>query len=223
MGSFSYEASGAGGIWYGSQGHCSITDCSICTRSSLVGGWSLLCYPECHQQEKDFVDLCTSPRFDVALVFMCAEILQPRCSPRPPSLPLSLPFFFLLSSFMCVPRVPATFLQIFIPGVKRSWSLSPVYSPVLSLGRLSQWPFFVLTESDREEGIESQRGQRGSKWSEVRMKRVRRKITVKRERKQWVHTAFVFCFLWKLNKRKSCFWTLVIIFTVIWEFVELFS
>lgn len=32
-----------------------------------------------------------------------------------------------------------------------------------------------------------------------------------------------FCFLWKLNKRKSCFWTLVIIFTVIWEFVELFS
>lgn len=35
--------------------------------------------------------------------------------------------------FMCVPCVPATFLQIFIPGVKRSWSLSPVYSPVLSL------------------------------------------------------------------------------------------
>lgn len=120
----------------------------------------------------------------------------------PPSLSPSLSsLFFLLSSFMCVPRVPATFLQIFIPGVKRSWSLSPVYSPVLSLGRLSQWPFFVLTESDREEGIESQRGQRGSKWSEVRMKRVRRKITVKRERKQWVHTAFVFCFLWKLNKK----------------------
>lgn len=35
--------------------------------------------------------------------------------------------------FMCVPCVPATFLQIFMPGVKCSWSLSPVYSPVLSL------------------------------------------------------------------------------------------
>ena len=33
---------------------------------------------------------------------------------------------------MCVPRVTATFLQIFIPGVKRSWSLHHVYFPPFS-------------------------------------------------------------------------------------------
>lgn len=76
----------------------------------------------------------------------CACVQKFNCSKVLPS----------LIFFMCVPRVPATFLQIFIPGVKRSWSLSPVYSPVLSLSRLSRWPFFILTESDRGEGTKSQ-------------------------------------------------------------------
>lgn len=86
--------------------------------------------------------------------------------------------------FMCVPRVPATFLQIFIPGVKRSWSLSPVYSPVLSLSRLSHWPFFILTESGRREGT----GVRGAEKEQVSVtggqgnrKGVRRKPSVERE------------------------------------------
>lgn len=56
--------------------------------------------------------------------------------------------------FMCVPLVPATFMQIFIPGVKRSWSPSSVYSPVLSL----TLTFFILTESDRRQGTQSQGG-----------------------------------------------------------------
>lgn len=87
-------------------------------------------------------------------------------------------------SFMCVPRVPATFLQIFIPGVKRSWSLSPVYSPVLSLSRLSHWPFFILTESDRREGTKSQGAEKEQvsiEWGQEKRKGARRKPLVERE------------------------------------------
>lgn len=93
----------------------------------------------------------------------CACVQKSDCSNVLPSL-----FFF-----MCVPRVAATFLQIFIPGVKCSWSLSPVYSPVLSHSWLLHWPFFILTKSDSREGTESRGGGGGQKrskwvWSEVR-------------------------------------------------------
>lgn len=129
----------------------------IWTRSPLAEGWSL--HSVHHSASLNAINRERFRKdFVVGFVYMCIcacgshvhVCKKSDCSNVLPSL-----FFF-----MCVPRVPATFLQIFIPGVKRSWSLSPVYSPVLSLSRLSHWPFFILTESDRREGTKSQGGRK---------------------------------------------------------------
>lgn len=91
--------------------------------------------------------------------------------------------------FMCVPRVVATFPQIFIPRVKHSWSHSPVYSPVLSLPWLSYWPFFITIWSGRREGIKRARGQKESKWA---WSEVRRRGKSARRKPVWMRGKRVF-------------------------------
>lgn len=116
-----------------------LTQCPVCDGESLltpgfkaaalVGGWSL------HSlQHRCSLNIINTDRFqkdfvggfrvsDGRMWVSCPRVQKSTGSNVPHS----------LFSFMCVPCVPATFLQIFIPGVKHSWSLSPVYSPVLSL------------------------------------------------------------------------------------------
>lgn len=63
---------------------------------------------------------------------------------------------------MCVPRVPATFLQIFIPGVKCSWSLPPCLFSC-SFSRLTLTLTFFNPDWDWQEGGDISRGWGGRK------------------------------------------------------------
>lgn len=157
-----------------------ITDMRVGTRCPLVEGWSL--HSLQHSASLNAIDRERFKKDFLVCVYVhacmwvsCACVQKFNCSNVLPS----------LIFFMCVPRVPATFLQIFIPGVKRSWSLSPVYSPVLSLSRLLYWPFFILTESDRREGTKSQGAEKEQvsvEWGQGKREGARRKPLVKRER-----------------------------------------
>lgn len=172
-------SSDSGGIGFCAQGHYIVT-CGLASQAiQLKGGLSAHCTALPGQTpaiEKGFKNALSVCVYVHAYMWVaCACVQKSNCSNVLPSL-----FFF-----MCVPRVAATFLQIFIPGVKCSWSLSSVYSPVLSHSWLLHWPFFILTKSDSREGTESRGGGRSKwVWSEVRRRereRVRRKSVWKRE------------------------------------------
>lgn len=130
----------AEGIWVCAQGQCFVAF-AVAPQGFLVDGWSfqsVLCSASLNAINregfhKDFVGLC---------ICACLRMQKYDWNNAPPT----------VFVFMCVPRVAATFRQIFIPGVKHSWSLSPVYSPVLSPHWLSHWPLFIPIESDRRAG-----------------------------------------------------------------------
>lgn len=174
-------SSDSGGIGFCAQGHYIVT-CGLASQAiQLKGGLSAHCTALPGQTpaiEKGFKNALSVCVYVHAYMWVaCACVQKSDCSNVLPSL-----FFF-----MCVPRVAATFLQIFIPGVKCSWSLSSVYSPVLSHSWLLHWPFFILTKSDSREGTESRGGRKGASEYGVRSggererERVRRKSVWKRE------------------------------------------
>lgn len=109
---------------------------------------------------------------------LCACVEKPDCS--------NVNSLFLHVCSTCSSYI----LQIFTLRVKRSWSLSLVYSPVLSLDRLSRRPFFILTESDSSEGPKSplaEKEQGSTEWGQGEREAARRKPLVQREReREWL-------------------------------------
>lgn len=172
-------SSDSGGIGFCAQGHYIVT-CGLASQAiQLKGGLSAHCTALPGQTpaiEKGFKNALSVCVYVHAYMWVaCACVQKSNCSNVLPSL-----FFF-----MCVPRVAATFLQIFIPGVKCSWSLSSVYSPVLSHSWLLHWPFFILTKSDSREGTESRGGgeeQVSMEWGQEERERESKKKVCLEER-----------------------------------------